>query len=150
MNRWRGNRPAVDHDAVLRALVIEGIAIASTLLMAPRTPDPAQLEAVSRQFLKAAREASALDLLAAFDAQNRVTRAVAGFFTAYDLLVTPTLGRLPAPHGTLAYDDPYLTVADWFERLTGRGSCAADPPRGPSWACRAGKFFGVIQDTVGV
>ena len=35
-----------------------------------------------------------------------MTRSVGAFFTDYDLLVTPTLGQLPAPHGTLRYDDP--------------------------------------------
>ena len=42
-------------------------------------------------------------MMAAFDAQNRVTRSVGAFFTDYDLLVTPTLGRFPrrtAPCGT--------------------------------------------------
>ena len=55
---------------------------------------------------------SALELLAAFDAQNRVTRAVGAFFADHDLLVTPTLGQLPAPHGTLRYDDPDHTVSE--------------------------------------
>ena len=61
------------------------------------------------QVLEEAQELSALDLVAVFDAQNRVTRSVGAFFTEYDLLVTPTLGaaagaarhaatRRPGPH----------------------------------------------------
>jgi amidase len=69
--------------------------------MAPRPPDPSTLEAVSRQLLEETKARSALDLVAVLDAQNRVTRSVAAFFTAHDLLVTPPLGQLPAPHGTL-------------------------------------------------
>jgi amidase len=48
-----------------------------------------------------------------FNAQNRVTRSVAAFFTGYDLLVTPTIGQLPAPHGTLDYDNPEHTTRSW-------------------------------------
>jgi amidase len=76
---------------------------------------------VSRRFLREAEALSALDLLAALDAQNRVTRAVGEFFTGHDLLVTPTLGQLPAPHGTLRYDDPGHTVTTWLESLYGHG-----------------------------
>ncbi|MDL4819578.1 amidase [Actinomadura opuntiae] len=113
--------PVVDWDAVMRAWVAGGIAVASTLLLAPRQPDPAMLEAVSRRFLEEAREYSALDMLAAFDAQNRVTRSVSAFFTDHDLLVTPTLGRLPAPHGTLRYDDPGHTMTGWLRTLADYG-----------------------------
>ncbi|MFI6595062.1 amidase [Nonomuraea sp. NPDC050536] len=113
--------PAVDWDAVTLSLVAEGVAITSNLLLAPRQPDPSRLEAVSRRFVELAKEFSALDLLVAFDAQNRVTRSVGAFLTEYDLLVTPTLGQLPAPHGTLRYDDPAHTVTSWLESLAAYG-----------------------------
>ncbi|MCT9934121.1 amidase [Planotetraspora sp. A-T 1434] len=109
--------PVIDWDAVLQSMVAEAVAIASMLLRAPRQPDPARMEAVSRRLLQVAREYSALDMMAAFDAQNRVTRSVGAFFTEYDLLVTPTLGRLPAPHGTLRYDDPGPTVTSWLQSI---------------------------------
>lgn len=113
--------PAVDWDEVMRASMAEGVAIASMLLLAPRQPDPSLLEAVSRRFVELAKEFSALDLLMAFDAQNRVTRSVGAFLDEYDLLVTPTIGRLPAPHGTLRYDDPDHTVTSWLESLIAYG-----------------------------
>ncbi|MFG1708181.1 amidase [Nonomuraea sp. M3C6] len=113
--------PLVDWDAVMQASVAEGVAVASMLLLAPRQPDPARMEAVSRQFLQVAREYTGLDLLAAGNAQNRVTRSVSAFFTEYDLLVTPTLGRLPAPHGTLRYDDPSHTMTSWLRALSDYG-----------------------------
>ena len=71
------------------------------------------------------RSSRALDLLAAFDAQNRVTRSVGAFFTEHDLLVTPTLGQLPAPHGTLRYDDPDHTTRTWLESLFDYGPFTA-------------------------
>lgn len=113
--------PAVDGEAIMRSLVAESVAIASTLLMAPRQPDQARMEAVSRQALRVAREYTGLDLLAALDAQNRVTRSAGAFFTEHDLLVSPTLARLPAPHGTLRYDDPEHTLTSWLESLDGYG-----------------------------
>ncbi|WP_433256236.1 amidase [Streptosporangium sp. CA-135522] len=109
--------PVLDWEAVLQSTVAEAVTIASLLLMAPRQPDPAKLEAVTRRLLQVAREYSALDLLAAFGAQNRVTRSVGAFFTDYDLLITPTLGRLPAPHGTLRYDDPAHTLMSWLQSI---------------------------------
>ncbi|MEV0233934.1 amidase family protein [Nonomuraea sp. NPDC050786] len=113
--------PPVDWDAVMRTWVLEAVALFSMLLLAPREPDPAMMEAVSRRFLQATKEYSALDLLAALNAQNRVTRSVSAFFTGYDLLITPALGRLPAPHGTLRYNDPEHTLTSWLESLAEYG-----------------------------
>jgi amidase len=31
--------------------------------------------------------------------------------------VTPTLGQLPAPHGTLRYDDPDHTMTSWLRSI---------------------------------
>ena len=109
--------PAIDWDAVLQGAAAGAIAMAAPLLMAPRRPDPARMEAVSRQILREAEAFGALDLIAAFDAQNRVSRAVGSFFTSCDLLVTPTLGQLPAPHGTLRYDNPGHTLASWLQSI---------------------------------
>lgn len=111
--------PVVDWASVLHATRTELAALAAPFLLAPRAPDPAKLEAVSRVLLAEVRELSALDLIAGFDAQNRVTRAVGAFFTEHDLLVTPTLGQLPAPHGTLRYDDPAHTVTSWLATMFG-------------------------------
>jgi amidase len=113
--------PRVEWGAVMASNVIQLCAIAAPFLMAPRAPDPAKLEAVSRRVLAAAQEMSALELIAGFDAQNRVSRSVGPFFGDHDLLVTPTLGQLPAPHGTLRYDDPDHTVESWLRSLFAYG-----------------------------
>ena len=109
--------PAVDWEAVMHSTAGGTAAIAAPFLTARRPPDSARMEAVSRQVLKEARELSALDLIAVFNSQNRVTRSVGAFFTEYDLLVTPTLGQLPAPHGTLQYDNPDHTTTSWHQSL---------------------------------
>ncbi len=107
--------PRVEWGVVMRAATVEAAAIAAPLLLAPRTPPPAMLEAVSRRLLEQTRQMSALELMAGLHAQNRVSRSVGAFFADYDVLVTPTLAQLPAPHGTLRYDDPEHTVASWLE-----------------------------------
>ncbi|MCC5575545.1 amidase [Microtetraspora sp. AC03309] len=110
-------RPELDWDDVLTSATAEGVAIASTVLRAPRRPDPDHLEAVSRRLLQVADAYTAMDMMNAFDAQNRVTRSVAAFLTGHDLLITPTLGRLPARHGTLRYNDPGHTFATWLDSM---------------------------------
>ena len=113
--------PAVDWESVIAGALAETAAIAAPFLAAPRQPDPSHLEAVSRRLFAEARQLSAMELMAGLDAQNRVTRAVGAFFTEYDLLVTPTLGQLPATHGTLRYDDPDHTVASWLRSVFAYG-----------------------------
>ena len=44
---------------------------------------------------------TATDLILAFDRVNTITRQMAGFFDTYDLLMTPTIARPPAPLGTV-------------------------------------------------
>jgi len=113
--------PAIDWDAVMHSSVAGMIAIAAPYLLAPRPPNARKLEAVSRQILDDAKKLSALDLVSAFAAQNQVTRSVGTFFATHDLLVTPTLAQLPAPHGTLDYDDPAHTTRSWLESLFAYG-----------------------------
>ena len=109
--------PRLDWEAVIQCLAASATCAAAPFLGAPRPPDPAEMEAVSRRILEDAQTLTALELMAAFDAQNRVTRLLARFFDDYDLLVTPTLAQLPAPHGTLRYDDPAHSVTSWLRTL---------------------------------
>jgi len=113
--------PRLGWEDVVLACRSEGFAISAPFLTAPRRPDPARLEAVSRQILAESEELRALDLLAMLDAQNRVSRAVGPFFTDHDLFVTPTLGELPPPHGTLSSDEPGHTVDSWLRKLFAHG-----------------------------
>ncbi len=119
---WLGHHvseasPAIDAEAIVEAAMLGVIATGAAVLRAPRQPERSRLEAVSRQVLSAAEQATALDVMAALEAQHRVTRAVGLFFNRYDLLVTPTFGQLPLPHGTLGYDDPDHTARSWLRRI---------------------------------
>ena len=109
--------PAVDPDALVEAAMLGVVATGAALLRAPRRPDRSQLEAVSRRVLAETEAFTALDVMASIDAQHRVTRPIGLFFTRHDLLVTPTLGQLPAPHGTLDYDNPDHTARSWLRRI---------------------------------
>jgi amidase len=109
--------PRLDWEAVIQCLATSAVCAAAPFLTAPRPPDPEKMEAVSRRILEDAQRLSALELMAAFDAQNRVTRLLARFFDDYDLLVTPTLAQLPPSHGTLRYDDPAHSVTSWVRAL---------------------------------
>ncbi|GIG56867.1 amidase [Longispora fulva] len=116
-----GAGPAVDWEAVMAAHALEGLGSGAMMLLAPRRPDPAMMEAVSRRVLADAAAATALDVMTGLDAQNRVTRAVGMFFAGQDVLVTPTLGQPPAPHGTLRYDEPAHTVRSWLDAVFAYG-----------------------------
>lgn len=110
--------PRVDWDGVVDSAAVSATAsIAGAFQAVGRQPDPDKLEAVSRRIMDDARELSALDLIAMFDTQNRLSRSVGTFFESYDLLVTPSLAQLPAPHGMLDYDDPRHSVRGWISRL---------------------------------
>ncbi|MFC6882107.1 MULTISPECIES: amidase [Actinomadura] len=108
--------PGVEPDDVVEAMMLSVFA-AGAMLKAPERLDRSLLEAVSRRLLAETEAATALDVLAGVAAQHRATRPVGLFFTRYDLLVTPTLARPPAPHGALAYDDPGHTARSWLRRL---------------------------------
>lgn len=117
------------------------IATGAAMLMAPRQPDRSLMEAVSRRVLTETEASTALDVMAALDAQHRVTRPIGRFFGRYDLLVTPTLGQLPARHATLDYDDPEHTVRSWLRRIFTYGpftapfhSSQSEPIRTPGTA----------------
>jgi amidase len=117
--------PTVDWEAVVQAMRAGTVAMAAPLLMAARRPDPARMEAVSRALLRATHATSALDLIAAFDAQNRVTRAAGAFFTQHDLLITPTLAQPPAWHGAFDYNDERHSLDTWLRTLFDYGPFTA-------------------------
>jgi len=66
-------RPQFDAEDVVEASTLTAIATGAAILRAPRRPDPALLEAVSRTVLQEAQAFTALDVAAALDAQHRVT-----------------------------------------------------------------------------
>lgn len=117
--------PALNWDDVVLGVAAETAAVAAPLLNSPVRPNPALLEAVSRQVLAETEQLSALDLMGMLDAHNRVSRSVGTFFTAYDLLVTPTVGELPLPHGSLSSEEPGHTVQSWLRKVFDHGPFTA-------------------------
>lgn len=111
--------PDLAAEDVVEAAMLVVVSTGAAILRAPRRPDPNLLEATSRRVLSEVQGFTALEVTAALDAQHRVTRAVGLFLTGYDLLVTPTIGQLPPPHGTLDYDDdaPGQSARSWIRRI---------------------------------
>jgi amidase len=112
----------VDPESIVEASMLGAYATGGAILASGARLDRSLLEALSRRVLAETEAATALDVMAAVDAQHRVTRPVGRFFAEHDLLVTPTLARLPAPHGTLdsddpAYDEPGATTRTWLRRI---------------------------------
>jgi amidase len=111
--------PPLDWDPFLDAMTdmwaahtAHGIqAIADTL---GREPGPDNLERVTLSFYEHGRCLPIGAFLGTLDAFNDVCRRAAPFFDAYDVLLTPTLGSLPAPLGT--YDpDAELSPREFFD-----------------------------------
>jgi amidase len=68
---------------------------------------------------------SALDLYAVDRVFNATTRAVAGFFTTYDLLLTPTTAAPNTAIGHLDANDPSLDARGWYDRIFSFAACTA-------------------------
>jgi amidase len=64
-----------------------------------RVPSHENLEGTTLSALEYGRRVSAADLFHAADRVNLLARVMGAFFGEHDVLLTPTLGRLPAPLG---------------------------------------------------
>ncbi|MCP2031789.1 amidase [Okibacterium sp. HSC-33S16] len=117
--------PALDPDDLIESEMLGVYATGAAMLQAPRRPDPMLLEGVSRRVLEETARATALDVMSSIEAQHRVTREIGQFFEGFDLLVTPTLGQLPAPHGTLDYTNDSYTARQWLARISEHGPFTA-------------------------
>lgn len=121
--------PELDAEDVVEASVLAAVSTAAALSAGPRPADPALMEAVPAQILSEARGYGALDVVASLQAQHRVTRPTGRFFQGHDLLVTPTLAGLPAPHGTLDHGAGHTgfqhTVRSWLRTIYAHGPFTA-------------------------
>ncbi len=82
-----------------------------------RTPTPDSVEAVTWKCYEDGKRFSALDLLAALDHHNAVSRQVAPFFQDVDAFLTPTLARPPAPLGEIDQNKAGLSAIDWTRQV---------------------------------
>lgn len=71
-----------------------------------REPTADDVEPMSWSMAEIGRTATAADYAASVLAIHRIGRAVARFFTRYDLLLTPTMCKPPLPLGTVAQTQP--------------------------------------------
>ena len=94
-------RPAFPREALMRAyLVMLAAQVAADVAMAAREvgrrPRAGDLEPETEALAAGGRILSAADLVEARVELERATRAVAVFFEAHDVLVTPTMARPPS------------------------------------------------------
>jgi amidase len=82
-----------------------------------RTPSPDNLEWATWACYEEGRRLRAVDLLGALARQNAITRAVAPFFEAWDLMLTPTLPRPAALLGELDQNRQDLSAMDWTRQV---------------------------------
>ncbi len=88
-------------------------------------PGRETLESVMLACLEHARSVSALDLLGVQQTFNLITRQIARWFQAWDVLVTPTMAVPPPPLGYLDMDDPAMDVPRWWRKLMACGPFTA-------------------------
>lgn len=105
-------------------MIVEAYVAVTRLGLAGAIPESADLntlEAVTRRFVREARETPLADAAAGFDAFNTVARQAGDFFETYDLLITPTLAREPLGHGELDYGSAEHTGRSWLEAIFAYG-----------------------------
>ena len=116
------DRPRYDWDSFLENVnVIWGaFGVASidfAAAMTGRKPGPDNLEAVTLASYEDGKRYSAIDLLNAMTHCNVVSRQVGAFFEKVDVLVTPTIARLPAPLGELNQNREGMTAMEWTRQI---------------------------------
>jgi len=80
-----------------------------------RQPSPDNLEATVWTCFQYGLTLKAVDLELANFLANGICRSIGGFFTGFDILVTPTLGSLPLKLGALNADNPHFGVLEWLQ-----------------------------------
>jgi amidase len=116
------DRPRFDWDAFLENVHViwAAFGVASidfAAAMTGRKPGPDTLEAVTLTSYEDGKRYSAIDLLNATTHCNVVSRQVGAFFEKVDLLVTPTIARLPAPLGELNQNREGMTAMEWTRQI---------------------------------
>ncbi len=89
--------------------VISSAHIAATidtrLKLLGRDLEPGEIEPVTAAIAEAGRRVSGVQYIQAVEAMHAVGRAMARLFADVDVVLTPTVGAMPAPLGELAGDD---------------------------------------------
>lgn len=78
---------------------------------------PENIEAAIWKCYEYGGQLKAADLLEAIHTNAVVSRQVAGFFEDYDILLSPTIGTLPAKIGELNANNPNISAVEWTEQI---------------------------------
>ncbi|MBV8773869.1 MAG: amidase [Deltaproteobacteria bacterium] len=116
------DRPRYDWDAFLENvhIVWAAFAVISVDFAATATgrkPGSDNLEAVTLACYEDGKRYSAADLVNAMAHGNLVSRQVGNFFEKVDVLLTPTIARLPAPLGEIDQDRKDMTAREWTRQV---------------------------------
>jgi amidase len=114
--------PRFDYDAFLAAQIDLWVGHTAAFIDAigqavGRAPSEQNLQTTSWATYVAGKALPATRLVAAEEHYNLVTRQVAEFLSAYDVLLTPTNTCLPLPLEAHQLDAPGATVQDLFDHL---------------------------------
>lgn len=93
------------------------ISVQAVSEMLGRRPGPDNLEAVTLACYEDGKRYTAVDLLSSMAHGNFISRLVGAFFEKIDVLVTPTIARLPAPLGELDQDRKGMTAMEWTRQV---------------------------------
>lgn len=114
--------PAFDAHAMTGAMktllkVHLSLGISDMAEIMQREASAGNIENAHWQLAQEGGRISAPEFLAALETLGQIARQAAAFWAQYDLWLTPTLARLPLPHGTIYPDDPdpQKYIRDYFE-----------------------------------
>lgn len=114
--------PAIDPDVLHRALVTtwaaglaQRAAVLERALGTPPAPDT--VEACTLAMFRHGATVSAVELLEGYGDCNTIGRAIGTFFETADVLLLPSVARLPWKLGELDQDDRSLDGDAWVRRL---------------------------------
>ncbi|RON50149.1 amidase [Pseudomonas frederiksbergensis] len=91
---------------------INGLAAATSRPIDLTTLEPATLACYAY-----GQQARAVDFAAALDTRNLIARSVAGWFEHFDILLTPTLPRLPQTLNTYSLGAEHMDGLQWTARV---------------------------------
>ena len=114
--------PSIDSDVLHRGLLVlfaAGLAHRAGLLerVTGVVQGPDTLEACTLATLDRGRRISAAGLLDGYADCNTVGRAIGAFFETADVLLIPSVARLPWGLGELNQDDPALDADGWIQKV---------------------------------
>ncbi|MEE4210271.1 MAG: amidase family protein [Parvularcula sp.] len=121
-HRVEWKEPVFDAEAMTDAMktllrVHLALGIADLAELMGRQADAEAVESAHWQLAQQGEQISAPAFLAALETLGQVARKAAAFWAECDLWLTPTLARLPLPHGTIYANDPdpEKYIRDYFE-----------------------------------